>query len=125
MKEEVESKSVSELIKELKEIKDKFGDVSLNFCKCKMLSLAEEGQIGLKQAYLAGLKEGAERYKTKWHDVLKEKPIKKGLYLCWRVWMANLMYELIYWSGDYWVTGGNVEDKIIAWCELPTYTEEE
>ena len=40
MKEEVESKSVSELIKELKEIKDKFGDVSQNFCKCKMLSSA-------------------------------------------------------------------------------------
>lgn len=40
MKEDVESKSVSGLIKELEEIKDKFGDVSLNFCKCKMLSSA-------------------------------------------------------------------------------------
>ena len=37
---EVELKSVSGLIKELEEIKDKFGDVSLNFCKCKMLSSA-------------------------------------------------------------------------------------
>lgn len=85
---------------------------------------AEEGEgfsrTQMQQAFLAGL----QARKTKWHDILKEKPIKKGLYLCWRVWMANLMYELIYWSGDYWVTGGNVEDKIIAWCELPKYTEE-
>lgn len=119
MKEEIESKSVSELIKELKEIKDKFGDVSLNFCKCKMLSLAEEGQIGLKQAYLAGLKEGAERYKTKWHKV-SDGDLPKG---------EDAV--LIYWkAGDircfsvvepYKVT----EDKhIIAWCELPKYTEE-
>lgn len=80
----------------------------------------EEGQTDykvLKQAFLAGLKAG--KNKTKWHKV-SDGDLPKG---------EDAV--LIYWkAGDircfsvvepYKVT----EDKhIIAWCELPKYTEE-
>lgn len=62
-----------------------------------------------------------ELKKAQWHDILKEKPKKSGLYLCNRMWRHQPMYELIYWTGEYWTTGGDVDDIIIAWYDFPEY----
>lgn len=57
--------------------------------------------------------------KSGWHFVRKGLPPKAGLYLCYRQYNYKKVYELILWTGEYWATGGDVDDVIIAWCELP------
>ena len=61
-----------------------------------------------------------------WHIVKDgDLPSKKGLYLCYRRWEYQSVYELITFDGEYWITGGMPADRIIAWCEIPEPPKEE
>ena len=61
-----------------------------------------------------------------WHIVKDGNlPSKKGLYLCYRIWNYRKVYELIAFDGEYWITGGMPEDRIIAWFEIPEPPKEE
>lgn len=81
----------------------------------------------LKNSFLAGYEaceNNAEQYKPRWHSIKKDgPPPKAGLYLCYRRWHYTDMYELIYWTGEYWVTGRTSYDVIFAWCEIPEFKE--
>ena len=101
----------------------------------------------LKQAHLDGLKagkdmaeadlatiaymQGAERYKTKWHDLRKnpdDLPKESGYYLVSRY--SNYLRIKRYSQTLYFIKGkrngwNTKMDKtqIIAWCEIPKYEE--
>jgi hypothetical protein len=98
---------------------------------------------GIKQAFLAGLKagkemadadlatvaymQGAERYKTKWHKVADGDypPIEVGNFT---VDVLTDRGEIAYYAYDNecWVVEPSSAeiDTPIAWCEIPTFTEE-
>jgi hypothetical protein len=44
---------------------------------------------------------------------LEEEWLKKNVQQCLQILTCK-----------YWTTGGDIDDVIIAWCEIPTYTEE-
>ena len=83
----------------------------------------------IKQAYLAGLKAG----RPKWHKVADgDLPKEEGEYLvCYETDDGNyrnifiLNYteydESLHWCYDAFKTYG---EGVIAWCEIPKYTEE-
>ena len=77
-----------------------------------------------KQAFLAGLEAG----RPKWHKVADgDLPNENKLYL-----VATREGGLIisYYNGAYWETRYNISafghavEFVIAWCEIPQYTEE-
>ena len=97
-----------------------------------------------KKAFLAGLKagkemaetdlatvaymQGAERYKPKWHKVSDGViPKENKLYL---VKIKDNGLAIAYFNGQHWETRYNLGDyghcveTVIAWCEIPKYTEE-
>ena len=66
-----------------------------------------------------------ERGISRWHIIKDEDfPTRRGLYLCCRYWNYRKSYDLIHFDGEYWVTGGMPEDRIIAWCEIPELPKE-
>lgn len=78
----------------------------------------------VEQAYLAGLKAG----KTKWHKVVDgDLPKENNLYL---VAIKDNGLAIAYFNGLHWETKFNLGDfghcleTVIAWCEIPEYTEE-
>lgn len=78
----------------------------------------------IKQAFLAGLKAG----KTKWHKVAHgDLPKENNLYL---VAIKDNGLAIAYFNGLHWETKFNLGDfghcleTVIAWCEIPEYTEE-
>ena len=81
----------------------------------------------LKQAFLAGLKDGAERYKTKWHKVADGDlpPIENYIYtidvLTDKGDIAYYVYNYNRWCVE---PSGAVIEPPVAWCEIPTYIEE-
>ena len=98
----------------------------------------------LKQAYLAGLKagkdmaeadlatiaymQGAERYKTKWHDLRKDPNDlpKKDERFCTNISVAVITqscgFAVYSFDDEKWYFQGKVID-VIAWCEIPTFEE--
>ena len=103
-----------------------------------------EKQEVAEQAYLAGLKagkdmaeadlatisymQGAERYKTKWHRISDgDLPKENKLYL---VEIKDNGLAIAFFNGRHWETRYNLGDSghcvetVIAWCEIPKYTEE-
>lgn len=98
----------------------------------------------LKQAFLAGLKagkemaeadlatiayiQGAERYKPKWHKVADGDypPMEKGNYT---INVLTDKGDIAYYSYGFacWIdapTSAEI-DTPVAWCEIPTFTEEQ
>lgn len=78
----------------------------------------------LKQAFLAGLKAG----RPKWYKVADgDLPKENKLYL---VAIKDNGLAIAYFNGRYWETKYNLGDfghcveTVIAWCEIPKYTEE-
>lgn len=76
-----------------------------------------------KEAYLAGLKAG----RPKWHkvadgDLPKDTSVK-------RVFVGNNEYYQLYYTRGRWVycdKGGlHFFGDVIAWCEMPTFTDKE
>lgn len=85
--------------------------------------------INIKEAFLAGLKAG----KPKWHKVADgEYPSKEQLGKSFIVAFAFNDKTQEYYSFDCaeyidkenFCTHTNNDDKVIAWCEIPKYTEE-
>lgn len=86
-------------------------------------------ESSMKQAYLAGLKAG----KPKWHKVadgdLPEEDLRQrthGYYLTASKHKSykGFVFEVAYFTGVIFTKGGDILDNVIAWCEIPTYTEE-
>ena len=98
-----------------------------------------------KEAFLAGLKagkgiaevdiatiaykQGAEQYKTKWHKVAdSDIPKENKIYL---VEIKDNGLAIAYFNGLHWETRYNLGDSghcvetVIAWCEIPTFTDKE
>ena len=72
---------------------------------------------------------GAERYKTKWHKVTDGNlPKENKLYL---VEIKDNGLAIAYFNGRHWETRYNLGDSghcvevVIAWCEIPTFTDKE
>lgn len=73
--------------------------------------------------------QGAERYKTKWHKVADgDLPKENKLYL---VEIKDNGLAIAYFNGRHWETRYNLGDSghcvetVIAWCEIPTFTDKE
>ena len=83
-----------------------------------------DANMEIEKAFLAGLKAG----RLKWHKVADgDLPIEKKLYL---VAIKENGLAISYFNGIHWETKYNLGDyghlveKVIAWCEIPKYTEE-
>lgn len=79
----------------------------------------------IKQAHLAGLKAG----RPKWHKVADgDLPKEHKIYL---VAIKDNGLAIAYFNGRHWVTKYNLGDfghcveTVIAWCEIPTFTDKE
>lgn len=82
------------------------------------------GKIAVR-TYLAGLKAG----RPKWHKVADgDLPKEHKIYL---VAIKDNGLAIAYFNGRHWVTKYNLGDfghcveTVIAWCEIPTFTDKE
>lgn len=82
------------------------------------------GKIAVR-TYLAGLKAG----RPKWHKVADgDLPKEYKIYL---VAIKDNGLAIAYFNGRHWVTKYNLGDfghcveTVIAWCEIPTFTDKE
>lgn len=73
--------------------------------------------------------QGAERYKPKWHKIADgDLPKENKLYL---VKIKDNGLAIAYFNGRHWETRYNLGDSghcvetVIAWCEIPTFTDKE
>lgn len=84
----------------------------------------DQERVQVEQAFLAGLKAG----RPKWHKVADgDLPKENKLYL---VAIKDNRLAIAYFNGRHWETKFNLGDfghcveTVIAWCEIPQYTEE-
>lgn len=90
----------------------------------------QHGILSLEYStYLAGLKAGKDNdAPTMWHSVAAgDLPKEKKLYL---ITIKDNGLAIAYFNGLHWETKYNLGDfghcveTVIAWCEIPKYTEE-
>lgn len=56
------------------------------------------------------------------HKLSEEgKPKAKGLYLVKRIWNYEEVWELIHFDGNFWVTGGTENDKILEYIPVSDF----
>ena len=129
---EPREKRIEQLEKEIKRLETELAitdnDREHNYYEClDLYKKVEELNNELAELRVKNetLEKEAELYKPRWHNIKKDgQPPKAGLYLCYRRWHYTDMHELIYWTGEYWVTGSTDYDVIFAWCEIPKFEEE-
>ena len=85
-------------------------------------------EIKLNQAYLAGAEFGYNKT-NEWHKVADgDLPKENKLYL---VEIKDNGLAIAYFNGRHWETRYNLGDSghcvevVIAWCEIPTFTDKE